>query len=73
MGWPVATFATSACGAATHHRAVGLVQEPGVLDDKPGPRRDDGGGLGSALDPASSDPEPELFLAYRQALWQSES
>jgi hypothetical protein len=35
--------------------------------------RDDGGGLGSALDPASSDPEPVLLVAYRQALWQSES
>ena len=45
----------------------------GVLDDKPGPRRDDGGGLGSALAPASSDPEPELLVAYRQALWESES
>jgi hypothetical protein len=54
------------------HRAAGLVQEQGVLDDKPEPRRD-GGGLGSALDPASSDPEPELLVAYRQALWQSES
>jgi hypothetical protein len=59
--------------AQPHHRAVGLVQEQGVLDDKPEPRRDDGGGLGSALDPASSDPEPELLVAYRQALWQSES
>ena len=28
---------------------------------------------GPALDPASSDPEPELLVAYRQALWQSES
>jgi hypothetical protein len=45
----------------------------GVLDDKPEPRRDDGGGLGSALDPACSDPGPELLLACRQALWQSES
>jgi hypothetical protein len=49
------------------------VQEQRVLDDKPEPRRDDGGGLGSALDPASSDPQPELLLAYRQALWQSEA
>ena len=32
-----------------------------------------GGGLGSALDPASSGPEPELLVAYREALWQSES
>jgi hypothetical protein len=44
-----------------------------VLDGKPGPRRDDGGGLGSALAPASSGPGPELLLAYRQALWRSES
>ena len=54
-------------------RAVGLGQEHGVLDGKPEPRRDDGGGLGSALAPASSDPGPELLVAYRQALWQSES
>ena len=45
----------------------------GVLGGRPEPRRDDGGGLGSALHPASSDPEPELLVAYRQALWQSES
>ncbi|MGO8892520.1 MAG: hypothetical protein ACLP8X_21160 [Streptosporangiaceae bacterium] len=28
---------------------------------------------GQALHDASSDPEPELLVAYRQALWQSES
>ena len=37
----------------------------GVLDHKPGPRRHNGGGLGSALDAASPDPEPELLVAYR--------
>jgi hypothetical protein len=35
-------------------------QGTGVLDDEPGPGRDDGGGLGSALGPASSHPEPKL-------------
>jgi hypothetical protein len=72
MGWPVATFTTSACGAATPPccwTRAGI----GILDDKPEPRRDDGGGLGSALHPAISDPEPELLVAYRQAPWQSES
>ena len=45
----------------------------GSSTTSPGPRRDDGGGLGSALDPASSGPGPELLLACRRALWQSES
>jgi hypothetical protein len=72
MGMAVATFATSAFGAATPP-CCWTRAGTRVLDDKPEPRRDDGGGLGPALDPVSSDPEPELLVAYRQALWQSES
>jgi hypothetical protein len=63
-GWRVASSAASACAAATSP-CCWTRAGTGVLDRKPGPRRHNGGGLGSALGAASPDPGPELLVAYR--------